>query len=408
MRENPTENLRQIFDQYFLHNSGSLKPIKDRKGCALTVFKQLSSFSNLLEAFSKAAQGKRRKPAVVAFESGLEPELLLLSQELRSGTYRPGPYRAFKIYDPKERTISAAPFRDRVVHHALCNLIEPLFEKTFVFDSYANRVGKGTHRGIRRCHKYLRQYRYVLKADIRKYFPSIDQTILKQLIADKIHCKQTLDLAFLILDNSNPQEEVLEYFEGDGLFTPHERRRGLPMGNLTSQFFANIYLSPLDHFVKENLRLPYVRYVDDFVLFSNDRTELEAARQRIADFIGQHLRLRLHPKKTQISPCEKGITFLGQRVFRTHRLLRKPNVRRFYKRLRKRLRDFRNGKLHPDKLEAQLNSWLGHAKQADTHRLREKILRQLVFEESLNVVKAPNGAWKVLELPRKQKPGKDS
>jgi len=365
------------------------------------VFPQISSFPNLLDAFAGACQGKRDKPNVATFEANLENEVFQLKIELDSGAYRPGPYKAFQIYEPKERTISAAPFRDRVVHHALCNVIEPVFEKTFIHDTYANRLGKGSHRGIHRCQQYLKNYRHALKTDIRKYFPSIDHVILKQLIRQKIDCPRTLWLIELIIDGSNPQEEIAEYFAGDDLFTPHERRRGLPMGNLTSQFFANFYLSPLDHFVKETLRLPYLRYVDDFVLFSNDKAELETARQRIESFLGEHLRLRLHPKKTHIIPCEKGITFLGQRIFRTHRLLCKANVRRFYKRLRKRLALFRAGKLHPDKLEAQLNSWLGHAKQADTFRLRRKILHQLFFEYGLNVVEAPNGAWKVLERPRK-------
>jgi retron-type reverse transcriptase len=368
-------------------------------------FTQISASHNLLGAFAAARRNKRDKPNVAAFGANLEKEIFQLKTELESSAYRPGAYKAFQIYDPKERTISAAPFRDRVVHHALCNLIEPIFEKTFIHDTYANRRHKGSHRGIRRCQQYLRKYRYALKADIRKYFPSIDHAILKQLIRRKIDCPRTLWLIDLIIDGSNPQEEVTEYFAGDDLFTPHERRRGLPMGNLTSQFFANLYLSPLDHFAKETLCLPYLRYVDDFVLFSNDKAELEAARSRIANFLGEQLRLRLHPKKTQIIPCEKGITFLGQRIFRTHRLLRKANVRRFYKRLRKRLAFFRAGKLSPDKLEAQLNSWIGHAKQADTYRLRKKILRQLFFDYGLNVVEAPNGAWKVLERSRSKVTG---
>jgi len=267
---------------------------------------------------------------------------------------------------------------------------------------FANRKGKGTHAGIRRCRQFLQKHQFVLKSDIQKYFPSVDHAILKTLISKKIACPRTVELIFKIIDNSNEQEFVPEYFPGDDLFTLLDRRRGLPMGNLTSQFFANVYLSPLDHFVKEVLRLDYVRYVDDFVVFANHKNTLIEARRAIESFLAEHLRLRLHPRKTHISPCEKGITFLGQRVFRTHQKLKNENVRRFRKRLRIRLKAFRAGLLTPEKLELQLNAWLGHAKQADTYRLRKKILLELFFKENINVLETPDGVWKVLERPRKR------
>jgi retron-type reverse transcriptase len=378
--------------------------LKNYKRLNVGPFSQITSFRNLLLAFRKARSGKPKKPNIARFEAKIEQELFQLQRELHTGIYQPGEYRAFRIFEPKVRLISAAPFRDRVVHHAVCNIVEPIFEPAFITDTFANRRNKGTHRGIYRCKVFLRKNRFVLKTDIRKYFPSIDLDILKNLIARKIHCPQTLGLINKIIDNSNQQEFVPDYFPGDNLFTLLERRRGLPMGNLTSQFFANIYLSPLDHYVKEVLRLGYVRYVDDFVIFADDKKTLTQARQRIEKFLAENLRLRLHPDKTHISPCEKGITFLGQRVFRTHQKLKNENVRRFRKRLRQRLRDFRAGRLHPDKLEQQLNAWLGHAKQADTFRLRKAILRQLFFEENINVVETPNGVWKVLERPRKPAP----
>ena len=166
------------------------------------LFDQVADFSNLLRAFYKARKGKRKNANVAVFEAKLEWELLTLKEELQGGTYRPGGYRTFTIRDPKERMISAAPFRDRVVHHALCNIIEPVLDKTFIFDTYANRMGKGTHAGIRRCQQYMRQYKYVLKADIRKYFPSIDHAILLGLIGRKIKCKKTLALCRLIVENT--------------------------------------------------------------------------------------------------------------------------------------------------------------------------------------------------------------
>lgn len=360
------------------------------------LYDQICTFDNLLQAFYKARKGKRNHPNVAAFEVNLEPELFRLLEELSDGIYRPGPYRTFHIRDPKKRMISAAPFRDRVVHHALCNIIEPIFDKTLIPYTYANRKGKGTHAGIRRCQELMRQYPYVLKADIRKYFPSIDHQILKAIIARKIKCPRTLALIDLIIDNSNPQEPVPDLFPGDDLFTPATRRKGLPMGNLTSQFFANIYLSPFDHFVREELGIPaYLRYVDDFVLFAPDKDRLHRAKEAIRDYLARELRLLLHPRKCEVSPVRDGITFLGQRIFLTHRRLRRENVQRLRRRLRLCVQQYHARKLSPEKLECRLNSWLGHARQADTWRLRRRILRDL-RSAGLNLLETPKQAWVLL------------
>lgn len=365
------------------------------------LYDQICTFDNLLKAFYKARKGKRNNLNVAAFEVNLEPELFQLLDELKNGTYQPGAYRTFYIQDPKKRMISAAPFRDRVVHHALCNIIEPIFENTLIADTFANRKNKGTHAGIRRCQSFMRRYPYVLKADIRKYFPSIDHDILKAIIARKIKCPRTLDLIHLIIDNSNLQEPTLDYFPGDDLFTIASRRKGLPMGNLTSQFFANLYLSPFDHFVKEELGiLGYVRYVDDFVLFAGDKGRLHQVKEAARDFLAHQLRLQLHPKKCEVFPTRGGITFLGQRIFLTHRRLSRDNVLRFRRRLRHRLIQYQAGNLSPAAMECQLNSWLGHARQADTWRLRRKLFRQLQ-EQGLSVLEAPapSQAWLVFGEP---------
>jgi len=327
------------------------------------LFAKIVAFENLLLAAQKAAAGKREQFYVMDFFYRLEENLWQLQEELQTQSYQPGQYSTFQIYEPKPRLISAAPFRDRVVHHALINVIGPLFERSFIFDSYANRVDKGTHRAIRRYQHFLRDYRYALKCDIRKYFPSIDHQILKALIRRRIADAQTLWLIDAIIDGSNPQEPVTDYFTNDDLFTPLERRKGLPIGNLTSQFFANLYLNPLDHFVKEILRcLAYLRYVDDFVLLANSKAELWAWREQIALFL-QSLRLKLHPHHCYIFPARVGWRFLGQRVFRTHRLLLAENVRRFKR--RRRLWQ----ESPPDNLEQRLASWVGHASQADTYYL---------------------------------------
>lgn len=214
---------------------------------------QVTSWENLIESARLAARGKRRRPDVARFLHDAEFHLCRLQRELEEGSYRPAGYRTFWIYDPKPRQISAASFRDRVVHHALTRVLEPVFEPRFAAHSFASRKGFGQHRALGLARGACRRYRYVLKCDIRKYFPSIDHAILKELIARAVKCRRTLELAGLIIDRSNEQEEIVKYFPADSLFTPFERRRGLPIGNQTSQFFANVYLNPLDHFVLREL-----------------------------------------------------------------------------------------------------------------------------------------------------------
>ncbi len=206
------------------------------------LFGGIASFQALREAALQAVRGKRRKPGAAAFFANLEKELLRLERALTEGTWSPGGYRSFEVHDPKPRMVSAAPFRDRVVHHALCSAIEPIFERGFIADSYANRTGKGTHRAVARYEHFRDRYRYVLRGDIYRYFPAIDHEILKRALRRRIACPRTLWLIDAIIDGSNPQEPVELYFPGDDLFAPTARRRGLPIGNLTSQLFANIYL----------------------------------------------------------------------------------------------------------------------------------------------------------------------
>ena len=207
-------------------------------------------------AYRRASKGKRSQPAVAAFEYRLEDHLLALQDALRTHTYRPGAYTHFFIHEPKRRLISAAPFRDRVVHHALCNLIEPIFERTFVADSYANRLGKGTHRALQRVQELARQYPYVLQCDLRQFFPSVDHAILRGILARKLTDSDVLWLIDRILESGRgvlSEVYTMVYFPGDDLFAVL-RPRGLPIGNLTSQFWANVYLNPFDHFVKRTLR----------------------------------------------------------------------------------------------------------------------------------------------------------
>ena len=298
------------------------------------LFDGIASFTALRAAALRAARGKRTKPGAAAFLANLEKEVLRLERELRSGCYQPGRYKTIEVRDPKHRVVSAAPFRDRVVHHAFCAVCEPIFERGFIYDSYANRRGKGTHRAIARYEAFRDRFRAVLRCDVYRYFPAIDHQILKDDLRRRIACPRTLALADRIVDGSNPQEPVDLYFPGDDLFTPFERRRGLPIGNLTSQFFANLYLDGLDHYCKEVLRAKgYLRYVDDFALFDDDAGRLQGWREHIARYL-QGRRMLLHPDKTRIAATTEPATFLGFVLLPGgYRRLPEDNVRRFRNRL---------------------------------------------------------------------------
>jgi retron-type reverse transcriptase len=340
---------------------------------------QITTFANLFQAAKQAQQGKRFRANVLAFNHRLEQELFTLQRELLSHSYQPGRYRTFEIQDPKPRLISAAPYRDRVVHHALCNVIVPLLERTLIGETYANRRGYGTHRALRQFTGWARSHRYCLQCDIQKYFPSIDHEILKGLIHQRIKCRDTLWLIDRIIDASNEQIPVIEYFPGDDLLTPIQRRKGLPIGNLTSQFFANLYLNPFDHFVKRQLKLRhYLRYVDDFAAFSDDREELAAARAAMEAFLGT-LRLKMHPIKSQLFETRHGANFVGFRVLPDRIRVRNHNLRRARRRMRQLQRDYAKGKITFKPLVQRLQSWEAHLLHGDTYRLRQKLFAQYWF-----------------------------
>ncbi|MCX6358884.1 MAG: reverse transcriptase/maturase family protein [Armatimonadetes bacterium] len=347
------------------------------------LFEQVCSFENLLAAAHKARRGKRFRPDVARFEHDLEPQALLLQSELRGRQYRPLGYRTFHVRDPKPRMISAAAYRDRVVHHALCNVIEPIFERSFIHDSYGCRPGKGSHAAVDRLTRFMRSTDYILKCDIRRFFPSIDHALLKERIRRKVGCPDTLWLADLIIDHSNEQEPVLAYFAGDDLFTPHERRRGLPLGNQTSQFFANVYLDGLDHHIKEALGCRrYIRYVDDFAVLDDDKRTLWDVRDAIADYAGSRLRLKLHPVKQTVTPTAVGVDFLGYRVFPDHRLLRRSTTVRFIRRLGVMQRAYTRGAVSLTEVSQSVAAWVGHARHADTYGLRTAALGAVVLRRA--------------------------
>ncbi|MEM7769097.1 MAG: RNA-directed DNA polymerase [Cyanobacteria bacterium P01_A01_bin.37] len=361
------------------------------------------NFENLLQAARQAQRGKRYRPNVLAFNYNLDQELLRLHSELSEKTYKPGKYRTFSIYDPKPRIISAAPYRDRVVHHALCNVIVPPLEQTLISDTYANRFGYGSHRALKRFIHFAQTY--TLQCDVRKYFPSLDHGILKAIIRRKIKCPQTLWLIDTIIDGSNPQGGDMEYFPGDDLLTPVERRKGLPIGNLTSQFFANFYLNGFDHFVKEQLQVQkYVRYVDDLALFSDDRAFLAEARVAIEDYLAT-LRLKIHPVKSQLFATRHGANFLGFRVLPLGKTVptdvrirvRSRNLQRARHRMRQLQHDYTSGLISLAELVQRLQSWEAHLLHGDTYHLRRHIFDVWVFNPPSDPLPLTNSIMDDLE-----------
>jgi len=343
------------------------------------LFEQIISWGNIVLAASLAARRKRLTPERAVFEFNLEKELVNLRKELESGEYHPGHYRTFAIHDPKERLISAAPFRDRVAHHCLCNIIDPLFDRSFLPQNYANRKRKGLHAALKRGSRIVNSSQFLLKADIKKYFPSIDHSILKEKIRRKIKCRRTLKLIDIIIDNSNEQEHAVFYFPGDELLTPLQRRRGLPIGNLTSQLFANIYLGELDVYVVHELKKArYVRYVDDFLIGGMDKEELHFIKQSIAEFMVK-LRLKMHEKKTVIFPARRGLTFLGFRLYPGAIRAGRRCSKRFIMRLRQLQRQYAGGLVGLKKIKQVIASYNGHLAHGATEKLRENILENHPF-----------------------------
>ncbi len=331
-------------------------------------------WTNLLTAYRRAARHKRGLPAAANFDHRVADRLLALQADLRSFRYEPGAYRHFYIHEPKQRKISAAPFRDRVTHHALCNVIEPLFEARFHPHSYANRRGKGTHRALDHVQALARGRRYVLRADVVRHFPALDHAILRAEIARVVADEGVLWLVDRILASGAgvlADEYPMVYFPGDDLLAAL-RPRGLPIGNLTSQFWSNVYMNAFDWFVARELRCPaYVRYVDDFALFADDKPTLWAYKHAIVDRLGG-LRLTIHESAT-VTPVTAGIPWLGFVVFPDHRRVKRRNVVHFRRRLADRLDEYAAGRISFAELDASVQGWINHVRYADTWGLRRHV-----------------------------------
>lgn len=336
---------------------------------------ELATFGNLHRAYQAARRGKRTRPDVLEFAYDVEAHLHALADEIVSGLYRPGPYRSFVVREPKRRVVSAAPFRDRIVHHLVTSVLEPVLDRRMTADTFANRPGKGTHRAIDRCQELARRASHYLKLDMVKYFPSIDHAILRRDLERVFRPGPFLDLIDTIIDSGAGVGYVIEepwVFPGDE--GRSDRPRGLPVGNLTSQWLANYYLSPIDHLVRRELRVcGYVRYMDDLILLAAGRDELIEVREALRKALAAR-RLRLHEDRAGVHPIRAGIPFLGMRIHPTHRVLLPRRARRAARRLARKKRLVAEGRLTAAELGQSVRSWAAHAAGADSHRLRRRVL----------------------------------
>ncbi len=315
------------------------------------LFSQVIDFKNIHSAYLKTRKRKRYAKKALTFTFNLERNLVVIKKELFLQNYKHGKYNEFFVCDSKKRRIKAPCFKDRVIHHSLCNIIEPIFDKSFVFDSYACRNGKGTHKGIKRLKYFLknRNNDYCLKCDISKYFDSINHDILIFLIKRKIKDKKIIRLI----------REIIKSIHED------EAGKGIPIGNLTSQLFANIYLNELDQFIKRELKEEsFIRYMDDFLILGKEKREMHILKEKIKTFLTNNLKLEFNPKKADVFPLFMGIDFLGYVLYKDYVLLRKSTVKRFLKKMENNTAD-----------KGGINAWLAYAGHANSFKLTKAVFK---------------------------------
>lgn len=336
-------------------------------------YDNLISIENLFQAWDEFKKGKLKKKDVQEFNRNLEDSLFDLHQKLRSKTYRHGKYQDFYINDPKRRHIHKASVSDRIVHHLLYKYLYEIFDKTFIYDSYSCRLDKGTHKAVKRLKMFTRKVSknysgqcWVLKCDIKKFFASVDHKILSTLLRKKIKDKNILWLL----------REVIQSFRSE-----IDQDRGIPLGNLTSQIFANIYLNELDQFIKHKLKVKYyLRYADDFLILSKNRKYLEKFAIPISDFLLNQLKLNLHPQKIIFRELSWGIDFLGYIVLPRHILLRTKTKKRMLKRINLKLDDLENRRISEEPFYNTLISYFGLLKHSNSYRLKQEIINNLWFK----------------------------
>ncbi len=346
------------------------------------IFEKIISLENLFLAWDKFKSGKQKKLNVQEFEWQLEENIFKLHRDLKYCRYKHGAYASFYIHDPKQRHIHKATVRDRILHHAVFAVLSPIFEPTFISNSFSCRIGKGTHKGIDILEKTLRQASgntfkpcFALKCDIKKFFETIDHKVLLGIIRKRIKDNDAIRLL----------EEIVKSFSSK--YSMPFEQKGLPVGNLTSQLFSNIYLNELDQFIKHNLKVKnYIRYSDDFVIITKERFYLENIIVSIRSFLKEKLVLELHSKKVGIHKFHQGIDFLGYIVLPHYRLLRAKTRKRIFRKLGERVREYKNGTISEQALEQSLQSYLGVLSHANTYELGQELRNQLFYLKNLKTL----------------------
>jgi RNA-directed DNA polymerase len=330
------------------------------------IFNYIISIENLFIAWQEFKKGKTKKNDVQEFVFNLEDNLFKLHEELKNKLYQHSNYTAFNISDPKPRKIHKATVRDRILHHAIFRILYPIFDKVFIFDSYSCRLNKGTHKAVNRlelfCQKLSRNNReniYALKCDIKKFFASVDQKILLNLIKNKI---QNENAIWLI-------EEIIKSFSSG------VNNKGIPLGNVTSQLFANVYLNELDQFIKHELKIKYyLRYCDDFIILGENEKDLRNLIKPINNFLKDKLKLILHPDKIVLRKYSQGIDFLGYVVLPQHRVLRTKTKRRMLKKLARKQKDLESNIISEESYNQSLQSYLGVLGHCNGWKIVQKLL----------------------------------
>lgn len=327
-------------------------------------------------AFKKASKGKKRQLYIIEFEKDLNKNLLKLKGELEQEIYRPCGLTKFIIRDPKTRVIRKSIFRDRIVHHAIVNILQPIYEVRFISDNFANRINKGNIKAIEKFDEFKRKVSengrlvkdaldnnmvkgYVLKADIKKFFDSVNQAKLIEILRRKIKDEKVIWLITKILKNFDDKD------------------KGMPLGNMTSQFFANVYLNDLDKFVKHKLKVKfYLRYVDDFVILHKNKEFLKGYKEKIEKYL-KNLRLELHQEKSKIYPMYRGVDFLGFKIFYYYKRARKRNVKYFKTKLKKLKEGYTRKEIDKEKIMRSVDGWFAYIMWGSTYKLRKKLSKEI-------------------------------
>lgn len=327
------------------------------------LFEKFVSIDHLFQSWEEFKRGKRKRKDVQYFGRHLEDNIFQIQQELSSLQYLHAQYDQFYVTDPKQRRISKATVKDRIVHQALYAVLNDILDKKFIFHSLSCRIGKGTHVGIVQLRRMLRKVSangtrscYALKMDIRRFFDTVDHQILKNLLRRNIGDEKILTIT----------ERIIDGFKIEG----STAGIGIPLGNVTSQLFANLYLHELDRFIKHGLKeKSYLRYCDDFILAANSKSHLEGLIDPIQTFLSENLRLKLHPGKMIIKKLTQGIDFVGYVLFPRHTLVRAKTKKRMKKRLKEAFELYMMGKIEAQSMDQRLQSYLGILSHADQRSL---------------------------------------